>query len=358
MTYGLTISSAAGGSVTEPGEGTFACGEGVVVELVAEAEESYRFVEWTGDVSTIDDIYATAANVTMNGDYSVTANFIKQYDLAISCTAGGSVTAPGLGLFTYDEGTVVDLVAVADEGHQFVGWAGDVGTVADVNASETTVTMNGDYSITAEFEYGMPTGYYLAISSTSGGSVTEPGEGEFTYEAGTVVGLVAAPDTGYRFVRWTGDVDHIADVESMGITISMEDNYSITTNFVAVGWYSIGDSLPVPSVGCFIATAAYGTPMAEEIQVLREFRDEYLLTNPVGESLVSLYYRVSPPIAKFITDHPTLKPIVRAALAPAVALSTVAVNTTVPDDAVVVSLLVLVSVVVVATWATRRQSRV
>jgi hypothetical protein len=62
-----------------------------------------------------------------------------------------------------------------------------------------------------------------------------------------------------------------------------------------------------PQSGCFIATAAYGTPMAEEIQVLREFRDEYLLTNPVGQGLVGFYYRVSPPIAEFITEHPSLK---------------------------------------------------
>ncbi len=90
---------------------------------------------------------------------------------------------------------------------------------------------------------------------------------------------------------------------------------------------------------CFIATAAYGTPMAEEIQILRQFRDEYLLTNPLGQALVDLYYRVSPPIAEFITEHPSLKPIVRAGLVPAVAMSTVAVNTTPAEKAAIVGLL-------------------
>jgi len=75
---------------------------------------------------------------------------------------------------------------------------------------------------------------------------------------------------------------------------------------------------------CFIATAAYGTPMAEEIQILREFRDQYLLTNPLGRAFVDFYYRVSPPIAEFITEHPSLKPIVRAGLVPAVAMSNIA----------------------------------
>jgi internalin A len=107
---------------------------------------------------------------------------------------------------------------------------------------------------------------------------------------------------------------------------------------------------------CFIATAAYGTAMAEEIQVLREFRDEYLLTNPLGQALVNLYYRVSPPIAEFITEHPSLKPVVRAGLLPAVAMSAIAINTTPAEKAAIAGLLVLVSVAL-AVWATKRRGR-
>jgi hypothetical protein len=110
------------------------------------------------------------------------------------------------------------------------------------------------------------------------------------------------------------------------------------------------------SSGCFIATAAYGTPMAKEIQVLRKFRDEYLLTNPLGQVFVNLYYKLSPPIADFITDHPSLKPIVRAGLVPVVAMSAVVVNTTVGEKIAILGLLVLVSVVV-AIWAMRRRHR-
>ena len=96
---------------------------------------------------------------------------------------------------------------------------------------------------------------------------------------------------------------------------------------------------------CFIATAAYDTPMAEEIQILRDFRDGYLLTNPAGEAMVGLYYRVSLPIAQFITEHPALKPIVRAGLAPAIVLSTIAVNTGPAEKTVMVGLLTLFLVV-------------
>jgi len=67
---------------------------------------------------------------------------------------------------------------------------------------------------------------------------------------------------------------------------------------------------------CFIATAAYGTPLAEEIDVLRQFRDQYLLTNPAGQLLVSLYYTSSPPLANLISKHEGLRAVIRMALEP------------------------------------------
>ena len=107
---------------------------------------------------------------------------------------------------------------------------------------------------------------------------------------------------------------------------------------------------------CFIATAAYGTPMAQEIEILREFRDEYLLTNPLGRALVDFYYEVSPPIAEFIIEHPSLKPMVRVGLLPAVAMSTVIVNTTPVEKIAILVLLMLISVAV-AVWVIRRRGR-
>ena len=75
----------------------------------------------------------------------------ESYTLTIASTAGGSVTTPGEGTFTYVEGTVVDLTAEAEEGYEFVNWTGDVGTIAAVNNATTTITMNDNYSITATF---------------------------------------------------------------------------------------------------------------------------------------------------------------------------------------------------------------
>jgi hypothetical protein len=225
--YDLTIGSTAGVSVTTPGEGTFTYDAGSVVDLVATPSDGYRFVEWTGDVGTIADVEAAATNITMSGNYSITASSVAVYDLTISSTEGGSVTTPGEGTFTYDAGSVVDLVATPSDGYRFVEWTGDVGTIADVEAAATNITMSGNYSITTS----SVAVYDLTISSTEGGSVTTPGEGAFTYDAGSVVDLVATPSDGYRFVEWTGDVGNIADVEAAATNITMSGNYSVTANF-------------------------------------------------------------------------------------------------------------------------------
>jgi lysophospholipase L1-like esterase len=70
--------------------------------------------------------------------------------------------------------------------------------------------------------------------------------------------------------------------------------------------------------GCFIATAAYGTEMEPEVEVLRNFRDETLQESKMGRALVSTYYAVSPPIADFIRERDSLRAIVRAGLEPIV----------------------------------------
>lgn len=70
--------------------------------------------------------------------------------------------------------------------------------------------------------------------------------------------------------------------------------------------------------GCFIATAAYGSYMADDVQVLRDFRDRVLLTSQWGKVFVKYYYRYSPSIAYRIADSDSLRALTRWTLTPVV----------------------------------------
>jgi len=72
---------------------------------------------------------------------------------------------------------------------------------------------------------------------------------------------------------------------------------------------------------CFVATAAYGSPLADEIWALRRFRDRYLMTNLAGRAFVDVYYAVGPYAADFIAEHPWLRTTTRVFLTPLVALA-------------------------------------
>lgn len=111
--------------------------------------------------------------------------------------------------------------------------------------------------------------------------------------------------------------------------------------------------------GCFIATAACG-PQDNSVQILREFRDSYMESNRVGARLVSAYYKLSPPLAGFIDDHPALKPAVRVGLLPAVGISEAAVSMTLSVKVAIVAALVVVCALV-AVWLrmpARRKERI
>ncbi|MBW2603909.1 MAG: hypothetical protein JRE28_06270 [Deltaproteobacteria bacterium] len=74
-------------------------------------------------------------------------------------------------------------------------------------------------------------------------------------------------------------------------------------------------------MGCFIATAAYGSLMEPHVKILRDFRDRFLFDNAAGRRLVRLYYTYSPPVANFIAKHDRLRAVVRTGLLPVVGVS-------------------------------------
>jgi hypothetical protein len=77
-----------------------------------------------------------------------------QHNLAVSSTQGGEVVTPGEGTFACYGGRGVILLAVSDTGYHFVNWTGDVCNIADVNSAVTTIHMDCDCSVVANFEVG------------------------------------------------------------------------------------------------------------------------------------------------------------------------------------------------------------
>jgi hypothetical protein len=72
--------------------------------------------------------------------------------------------------------------------------------------------------------------------------------------------------------------------------------------------------------GCFIATAAFGSPLAAQVVLLRDFRDQFLMASSSGRNLVQAYYHYSPPLARFISKYPPLKIMAQNGLLPLVTL--------------------------------------
>ena len=78
--------------------------------------------------------------------------------------------------------------------------------------------------------------------------------------------------------------------------------------------------------GCFIATAARDSLLAPHVQILRDFRDRFLLGSSIGKAFVKFYYKNSPPIADFIAKHGIFRAVVRLGLLPLMGMSWLALH--------------------------------
>lgn len=238
----LTVSANTGGTVSSS-NGTY--GAGAVVIITATPNSDYEFTRWSDNVTTVEDTASANTTVTMRSNYTISANFQSTIrTLTVNSTSGGSATGSGS---NYHKGDVVQLVATPNDGYTFQKWVGDTAGIADVYAPITSVKVNKNTIVTAQFSsitHGAtatiiitanlrPTSNYdLRVNASYGGNVTSPGLGIFSYAQDTSVNLTAAADTGYHFVSWIGDV---ASANSTSTTVTMDSYKTVVANFAPNG---------------------------------------------------------------------------------------------------------------------------
>lgn len=241
----LSVQSSDGGSIVRPGEGDFAYECGSVVNVEAVPDECCEFIGWTGtavEAGKVDDPTAADIVVTMDGDYTLRANFsLIRHVLTVASSEGGTVTKPGEGVFEYDCGTYVLIEAIADEHADFAGWSGTAvenGKVDDPTLATTTVTMDGDYTLQANFKIhqhtvtiSSTTGGYAYLTAEQGGTSRSWASGQtIQLDHGTKVFVTATALPGYEFTNFSGTIWSGVDY----VEFTVNHDYVLTANFVEV----------------------------------------------------------------------------------------------------------------------------
>ncbi|KQC10271.1 MAG: hypothetical protein APR62_12305 [Smithella sp. SDB] len=236
---------------------------------------------YTSGSGTVNNGNTVTVQLTSSGSYSTTTN--------ATLTIGGvsdtfSVTtqeAPDTipNQFTFTDRTAVALNTVITS---------NAITVSGINTAAPISITGGNYSING---------------------------GAYTSDAGTVNNgnTVTVQLTSFGSYSTTTDAT---------LTIGgVSDTFSVTTQSAPVSGGGGGGG-----GGCFIATAAFGSPLAGQVEILRKFRDRYLLTNAFGRKFVAWYYRVGPVAASYIKNKPLAKALVRVALYPLIGFSLLLIN--------------------------------
>jgi uncharacterized membrane protein YfcA len=99
--------------------------------------------------------------------------------------------------------------------------------------------------------------------------------------------------------------------------------------------------------GCFIATAAFGLPLNDQVVVLKDFRARFLLTNRAGMMFVRFYNQWSPPLADFIRKHEAARIVTRCLLYPLLGFAYIVLHTSAAQKVAVVMVLIFLSYLMV-----------
>jgi hypothetical protein len=335
VVYNLTMAAnpdAYGEAIDMGYKGFYAAGAAVSIKAVA--NPNYGFINWTAPVSYFDDATAEETTFTMPAQaVTVTAHFGVAYTLTMAVTPTGSGNATDLtNTSPYIEGTVVNITATAASGYGFNNWTATAGEFGNATAAQTTFTMPAQAAtVTAHFEEVSTPQEIPTVSTESATDVSSySGSVHMSYTVGDFnpvevrFACKRSSDPTWFYTTWVSRTANGTYTEVLTGLISqtgyefkaqLKYNETViegtTRQFTTATGTSMGLNDFFGYFGCFIATAAYGTPTAEQIDVLREFRDVVLLKSTVGSQFVALYYQLSPPIADFIARSDLLRTLVR-----------------------------------------------
>ncbi len=367
--YYVTITSAFG---EVPGSGWYDANSQIqlsVSTIIDHANGTRRiFLGWGGDIASTEP----TISLFIDGPKTVASNWKTQYELRIESTHGNPS-----GAGWYDSGAQanfsIEAVIQVDSGtrYVFVKWTGDPGS----DSPSGTVVMNSAMEMQAEWK----TQYYVTFMvrglqnqtqltirvNDSDYTIETPGSASDWFDERAEL----SPSTNstlkvrliqYSLLRWEN---------SRGETVKPPFAVMGPETYVAV--YSGSVSPP----GCFIATATYGSEVADEVQLLRDFRDGTVAKTSAGAAFMyafnAWYYSFSPQIAAYVAQSDGVKAPLRIVLYPLIGALLVtsrvhdvfAFNT---ELAVIVSGLVASSLLglvyltplsLVAAWRSRRARR-
>jgi uncharacterized protein (TIGR02145 family)/uncharacterized repeat protein (TIGR02543 family) len=241
--YAVTVSvvptepTPGGYVIFTPDKRSFSAGEEVAVQAIAYG--GYKFIGWSGAGEAGNT--NPSVILKMDGNKSITAMFQKigadgadEHVLAVSATPphGGTVTvfADGaeftVGSTIHKHGATVNIHAEAETGYTFTGWSG----ASASTSTPITITMNENQTLVATFT---PVKHTLTVNANpdGGGAVyvdNTLSTGSTTYhDYGTAVTVLARPDTGYVFTRWSGASTSTDTL----ITVIMDNDKTLTANF-------------------------------------------------------------------------------------------------------------------------------